>query len=174
MIEKQKSKKQDSGFKTNYQIKSPQVKLVGDNVTMGVYSFKEAIAIADGLNLDLVEISPNQSPPICKIMDYEKFIYDKKKNEKKSDKVKTKELRFTPSTGNHDLEFKIKHAKSFLEKGNRVKMFVLFKGREMKYQDQGAEIIRKIVDALEDIGIVESDLKIENNKMIVFFKPKKK
>lgn len=174
MIEKIKNKKQDFGFKTNYQIKSPQMKLVGDNVTMGVYSFKEAIAIADGLNLDLVEISPNQSPPICKIMDYEKFIYDKKKNEKKSDKVKTKELRFTPSTGNHDLEFKIKHAKSFLEKGNRVKMFVLFKGREMKYQDQGAEIIKKIVDALEDIGIVESDLKIENNKMIVFFKPKKK
>lgn len=167
-------KKTENELRTNNQIRSSQVKLVGDNVKMGVYSISEAIRIADEMNLDLVEVSPLQTPPVCKIMDYQKFLFDKKKNEKKSEKIEIKELKFTPSIGEHDFLFKIRHARSFLEKNNRVKIFVLFKGREIKYQEQGAEVLSRVIDALQDIGVVDSQLKTEGNKMIIFFKPKKK
>lgn len=166
-------KKEENGLRVNYNIRAPYVKLVGDNVTVDVYPIKEAIKIADDLNLDLVEVSPTQNPPICKIMDYQKYLYDKKKNEKKSDKIETKELRFTPNTGDHDFDFKVKHAINFLEKGDRVKAFVFFKGREMKYKDQGAEILSKFIEAIKEHGVADAPLKMEGNKMILFFRPKK-
>jgi len=167
-------KKEENGLKINYQIKAPFVKLVGDNVKADVYSLKDAIKIADDMNLDLIEVGATQSPPICKIMDYQKFLYDKKKNEKKPDRVETKELRFTPTTGDHDFNFKLKHAQNFLEKGDRVKAFVFFKGREMKYKDKGAEILKRLSDALEPYGTVEVPVKMEGNKMFIHLRPKKK
>jgi translation initiation factor IF-3 len=169
-----KNKKEENKLNINFQIKSPQVKLVGDNVTMGIYSIREAIRISEELELDLVEIGPTQSPPICKIMDYQKFLYDKKKNEKKSDKVETKEVRFRPVTDDNDLNVKINSSRKFLEKGNRVKAYVYFKGRENMYKNKGAEILKKYIEALEDCSSAESDLKFEGNKIIVFLKPKKK
>jgi translation initiation factor IF-3 len=169
-----KNKKEENKFNINYQIKAPQVKLVGDNVTMGIYSLKEAIRISDELGLDLVEISPTQNPPICKIMDYMKFLYDRKKNEKKPDKVETKEVRFRPVTDDNYLNVKINNSRKFLEKGNRVKAFVFFKGRENAYKNKGAEILQKFILALEDCSTIESALKMEGNKMIIFLKPKKK
>jgi translation initiation factor IF-3 len=107
-------------------------------------------------------------------MDYQKYLYDKKKNEKKSDKVETKELRFTPNTGDHDFDFKVKHAQNFLEKGNRIKAFVFFKGREMAYKDKGTEVLYKLAVALEEYGTVESPAKMDGKKMIMFMRPKKK
>ena len=168
------NKKEENKFRINQEIKSPQVKLVGDNVEMGVYSLRDAIKLSDDLELDLVEIAPAQTPPICKIMNYQKFLYDKKKNEKKADTMETKELRFRPNTDEHDLNFKINNAKKFLSKGDRVKVLVAFKGREMAYKSQGAEILQKIVVALEEYGALESELKMESNKMFLFFKPRKK
>jgi translation initiation factor IF-3 len=141
---------------------------------MDVYSIKEAIQLADDLNLDLVEVSPQQNPPICKILDYQKFLYDKKKNEKKPDKIETKEIRFTPNTGEHDFAFKLKHAQAFLERGDRVKAFVFFKGREKMYQNQGVELLNRFTAALEEYGIVDSPIKMEGNKMNIFYRPKKK
>lgn len=167
-------KKEENGLRINYKIRAPHVKLVGDNVIIGVYPIKEAIKIADDLNLDLVEVSSMQTPPICKIMDYQKYLYDKKKNEKKSDKIDTKEIRLTPSTGEHDFNFKLKHAINFLEKGDRVKVFVFFKGREMAHKSLGADILSKFLDALKDYGVVDAPMKTEGNKMILFFRPKKK
>jgi translation initiation factor IF-3 len=167
-------KKEDNRLKINYQIKSPTVKLVGENVKIGVYSITEAIKIADDLNLDLVEVSPSQIPPICRIVDYEKFLYDKKKNEKKPDQVKTKELKFRPVTDEHDFNFKLKHAQSFLEKGDRVKALVFFKGREMMYKNQGKDILDKLTVALEGYGIIDAPIRMEGNKMFMFFRPKKK
>jgi len=167
-------KKEENGLKINHQIRAYNVKLVGDNVTIGIYSIKEALKIADDLNLDLVEVSPTQIPSVCKIMDYQKYLYDKKKNEKKQEKVDTKEIRLTPNTGEHDFDFKLKHAINFLEKGDRVKVFVFFKGREMAHKSLGADILSKFLDALKDYGTVDAPMKMEGNKMILFFKPKKK
>jgi len=167
-------KKEENGLRTNNQIRNPFVKLVGDNVTMGIYPIAEAMRMADGQNLDLVEISSAQNPSICKIIDYQKYLYDKKKNEKKPDRVETKEIRFTPTTGDHDFNFKLKHAQNFLERGDRVKAFVFFKGREMKYKEQGAEILQRLVVALDSYGIIEVPVKMEGHKMFLFLRPKKK
>lgn len=167
-------KEEEKKFKINWQIKAPYVKLVGDNVTAGVYSIKEAIQIGDDLNLDVVEIGAAQSPPICKIIDYEKFLYDKKKNEKKPDKVETKEIRFTPNTGEHDFDFKLKHAQAFLERGDRVRAYVFFKGREKMFLNQGVELLNKFAKALEEVCVVEYAPKMEGNKMFMFLRPKKK
>lgn len=169
-----KNKKEESKAKVNFQIKAPMVKLVGDNVNIGVYPIKEALKLAEDLELDLVEVSTNQNPPICKIMDYQKFLYDKKKNEKKSDKTETKEVRFRPVTDDNDINVKVNNSRKFLEKGNRVKAFVFFKGRENMYKNKGAEILQKFVLALEDCSIIESEPKMEGNKMIIFLRPKKK
>lgn len=167
-------KKEESGLKINHQIRAYTVKLVGDNVAIGIYSIKEAMKIADDLNLDLVEVSPAQNPPVCKVMDYQKYLYDKRKNEKKQGKIDTKEIRLTPNTGEHDFDFKLKHAINFLEKGNRVKVFVFFKGREMAHKSSGADILSKFLEALKDHGTVDAPMKMEGNKMILFFRPKKK
>ena len=169
-----KKKEEESGLRINSQIRVPQVKLVGDNITMGVYPTNEALRMANDMELDLVEVSPLQTPPVCKIMDYQKFLYDKKKTEKKQTKVETKEIRFTPNIGDHDLSFKIKNAIKFLEDGDRVKALVVFKGRQNAFKSQGAEVLTKFLNALAEVGTADAPLKIEGNKMMLFLKPKKK
>ena len=141
-------------------------------------SLDEAIKIAKNLNLDLVEISPNVDPPVCKVIDYKKFIYDQKKKLKtiqsKAQKVVIKELRFGPNTGDHDFEFKLKHAKSFLKDGAKVRAFVFFRGRTIIFKEQGQILLLKLAQALEEFGVVEEMPKLDGKKMIMIIAPKKK
>jgi translation initiation factor IF-3 len=152
--------------------------MVGEGVEPKICSIDEAIKIAKNLGLDLVEISPKVDPPVCKVIDYKKFIYDQKKKQKaiksKAQKVVIKELRFGPNTGEHDFDFKLKHAKSFLEDGAKVKAFVFFRGRSIVFKDQGHILLLKLAQALEDIGVVENMPKLEGKKMIMIIAPKKK
>jgi len=152
--------------------------MVGEGVEPKICSIDEAMKIANNLGLDLVEISPNVDPPVCKVIDYKKFIYDQKKKQKaiksKAQKVVIKELRFGPNTGEHDFDFKLKHAKSFLEDGAKVKAFVFFRGRSIVFKDQGQILLLKLAQALEDIGVVENMPKLEGKKMIMIIAPKKK
>ena len=152
--------------------------MVGEGVEPKICSIDEAINIAKNLGYDLVEISPKVDPPICKVIDYKKFIYDQKKKQKaiksKAQKVVIKELRFGPNTGEHDFDFKLKHAKSFLEDGAKVKAFVFFRGRSIVFKDQGQILLLKLAQALEDIGVVENMPKLEGKKMIMIIAPKKK
>jgi len=152
--------------------------MVGEGVEPKICSIDEAIKIAENLGLDLVEISPKVEPPVCKVIDYKKFIYDQKKKQKaiksKAQKVVIKELRFGPNTGEHDFDFKLKHARSFLEDGAKVKAFVFFRGRSIVFKDQGHILLLKLAQALEDIGVVENMPKLEGKKMIMIIAPKKK
>ena len=152
--------------------------MVGEGVEPKICSIDEAMKIANDLGLDLVEISPNVDPPVCKVIDYKKFIYDQKKKQKaiksKAQKVVIKELRFGPNTGEHDFDFKLKHAKSFLEDGAKVKAFVFFRGRSIVFKDQGHILLLKLAQALENIGVVENMPKLEGKKMIMIIAPKKK
>jgi len=129
--------------------------LVGDNVEIGVYPFREAIAKSEELGLDLVEISPNADPPVCKIIDYKKFLYEQKKREKvmkaKATKVVVKEIRFGPQTDDHDYEFKKKHAEKFLKEGAKLKAYVFFKGRSIVYKDQGEILLLKLASELKNL-----------------------
>jgi translation initiation factor IF-3 len=131
------------------------VRLVGDNVEVGVYATPKALAIAEELELDLVEISPNAEPPVCKIIDYKKFVYEQKKREKalkaKASKVVIKEIRFGPNTDDHDYEFKKKHAEKFLKEGAKLKAYVFFKGRSIVYKDKGEILLLKLAQELEEI-----------------------
>ncbi len=152
--------------------------MVGDNVEIGVYPIRKANEIAEELKLDLVEISPNANPPVCKIIDYKKFLYEQKKREKalknKATKVVIKEIRFGPNTDEHDYEFKKKHATKFLESGAKLKAFVFFKGRSIIYKDQGQILLLRLAQDLEDYGTVEQMPKLEGKRMIMFIAPKKK
>ena len=152
--------------------------MVGEGVDPKICSIDEAIKIAKNLGLDLVEISPKVDPPVCKVIDYKKFIYDQKKKQKaiksKAQKVVIKELRFGPNTGEHDFDFKLKHARSFLADGAKVKAFVFFRGRSIVFKDQGHILLLKLAQALEDIGVVENMPKLEGKKMIMIIAPKKK
>ena len=152
--------------------------MVGDEVEPNIYPLDEALKIARDLSLDLVEISPNAEPPVCKVIDYKKFIYDQKKKLKtiknKAQKVVIKELRFGPNTGDHDFEFKLKHAKSFLADGAKVKAFVFFRGRSIIFKDRGQILLLKLAQALEEIGVVEEMPKLDGKKMIMIIAPKKK
>lgn len=151
--------------------------MVGDNVDIGVYPLSKAQDIANNLDLDLVEISPNASPPVCKALDYKKFLYEQKKREKqlksKSTKVIVKEIRFGPQTDEHDYEFKKKHAEKFLKDGAKLKAFVFFKGRSIIYKDQGEILLLKLAQDLESLGKVEQLPKLESKKMIMIMSPKK-
>ena len=152
--------------------------MVGEGVEPKICSIDEALKVSMSLGLDLVEISPKVDPPVCKVIDYKKFIYDQKKKQKaiksKAQKVVVKELRFGPNTGDHDFDFKLKHARSFLEDGAKVKAFVFFRGRTIIFKDQGQILLLKLAQALEDIGIVENMPKLEGKKMIMIIAPKKK
>lgn len=156
-----------------------EVRLVGDNVTEeGVFSFIEAMKMAEEQELDLVEIAPNAVPPVCRIIDYRKFLYDKKRKEKeikaKTVKMVVKEVRFTPETDDHDLDFKAKHAERFLEEGAKVKAYVSFKGRGILFKERGELLLLKLADRLKDFGTLEQMPKLEGKRMFVFFSPKKK
>ena len=152
--------------------------MVGDEVEPNIVQLDEALKIARNLNLDLVEISPNAEPPVCKVIDYKKFIYDQKKKQRaiksKAQKVVIKELRFGPNTGEHDFDFKLKHARSFLADGSKVKAFVFFRGRTIIFKDKGQILLLRLAQALEDVGVVENMPKLEGKKMIMMIAPKKK
>ena len=156
----------------------PEVRLVGDNVETGVYKTSEAIAIADGLGLDLVEISPKAVPPVCKIIDYKKFLYEQKKRDKmlkaKSAQITVKEIRFGPQTDEHDYEFKKKNAEKFLKEGSKVKAFVFFKGRSIIYKEQGQILLLRLAQDLDELGKVEAMPVLEGKRMTMYIAPKKK
>ncbi|WP_245945934.1 translation initiation factor IF-3 [Flavobacterium magnum] len=162
----------------NNLIRTPEVRLVGENVETGVYKISEALRMADEQELDLVEISPNAEPPVCKIMDYKKFVYEQKKREKvlkaKSTQVIIKEIRFGPQTDEHDYEFKRKNAEKFLKEGSKLKAFVFFKGRSIIYKDQGQILLLRLAQDLEEFGKVEAMPVLEGKRMIMFIAPKKK
>ncbi|MCK0131804.1 translation initiation factor IF-3 [Flavobacteriaceae bacterium F08102] len=162
----------------NHHIKAPEVRLVGDNVEVGIYPLAEARKLAEAEELDLVEISPKASPPVCKIIDYKKFLYEQKKREKvikaKAAKVVMKEIRFGPNTDDHDYEFKKKHAIKFLSEGAKLKAYVFFKGRSIVYKDQGEILLLKLAQELEDYGKVEQMPRLEGKRMTMFIAPKKK
>jgi translation initiation factor IF-3 len=149
---------------------------VGDNVEVGVYSIQEALRMAQDQQLDLVEISPQADPPVCKIIDYNKFLYEKKKKEKEmkaNSKVsEVKEIRFTPNTDDHDFDFKSKHAQNFLKDGNKVKAYVQFKGRAIQFQDRGQLLLLKFAERLAEVGQLESMPKLEGKRMLAIFTPK--
>lgn len=151
--------------------------MVGDNVEMGVYPLQKALQKANDLELDLVEISPNAAPPVCKIIDYKKFLYEQKKREKvmkaNASKVVLKEIRFGPQTDEHDYEFKKKHAIKFLEEGAKLKAFVFFKGRSIVFKEQGHILLLRLAQDLEDYGKVEQLPKLEGKRMIMLINPKK-
>lgn len=165
-------------FRTNRGIRVPEVRLVGDNVEVGVYSTDEALKIARELELDLVEISPKAKPPVCKITDYNKFLYEKKKKDKelKSKQVKTvvKEIRFTPNTDDHDFDFKSRHAEKFLQEGNKVKAYVQFRGRSILFKERGELLLLKFAEKLSEVGSPELMPKLEGKRMFIILGPKNK
>lgn len=150
---------------------------MGDNVEVGVYPLDKAKELAREQELDLVEISPKAKPPVCKIIDYKKFLYEQKKREKslksKATKVTIKEIRFGPQTDEHDYEFKKKHALKFLQDGAKLKAFVFFKGRSIIFKEQGQILLLKLAQELEEYGKVEQLPKLEGKRMIMFIAPKK-
>jgi len=169
-------KEQQQEHRTNHMIKVPEVRLVGDNVEPGIYPTAEAVKIAREQALDLVEISPGANPPVCKIIDYNKFLYEEKKKKKemkaKSKTSEVKEIRFTPNTDDHDFEFKVKHAEKFLTDGNKVKAHVQFKGRAIMFKERGELLLLKFADSLKDVGALEGLPKMEGKRMLVMFAPK--
>lgn len=154
-----------------------EVRLVGDNVEQGIYSFREAMRIADDLNLDLVEISPSAVPPVCRVIDYQKFLYQKKRKEKEqkqnSKKIEVKEIRFGPQTDDHDYNFKLRHAQEFLKDGNKVKAYVFFRGRSIVFKEQGELLLARFANDLEEFGKPEALPKLEGKRMILMLAPKK-
>lgn len=154
-----------------------EVRLVGDNVEQGIYSYREAMRIADEQNLDLVEISASANPPVCRIIDYQKFLYQKKRKEKEqkanSAKVVIKEIRFGPQTDEHDYNFKLKHAQEFLKDGNKVKAYVFFRGRSILFKEQGELLLARFANDLQDVAKVEQLPKLEGKRMILNLAPKK-
>ena len=169
-------KEQQQEHRTNHMIRVPQVRLVGDNVEVGVYPIQEAIRMAQDQQLDLVEISPQADPPVCKIIDYNKFLYEKKKKEKEmkanSKSAEVKEIRFTPGTDDHDFDFKSKHAESFLKEGNKVKAYVQFKGRAIMFKERGELLLLKFAERLAEVGQPEALPKMEGKRMLMIFAPK--
>lgn len=156
----------------------PEVRLVGENIEPGVYKITEALRLAEELEVDLVEISPNAEPPVCKLMDYGKFVYEQKKREKllksKSTQIVVKEIRFGPQTDEHDYEFKKKNAEKFLKEGAKLKAFVFFKGRSIIYKEQGQILLLRLAQDLEELGKVEALPVLEGKRMIMYIAPKKK
>jgi len=163
----------------NQRIRAQQVRLVGDNIeNQGVYPLSEALKMADEMELDLVEISPNADPPVCKVIDYKKFLYQQKKKQKemkaKAVQVVVKEIRFGPNTDDHDFEFKLRHAEKFLKDGSKVKAYVFFKGRSILFKEQGEILLLRFATELEELGKVEQMPRLEGKRMTMFITPKKK
>lgn len=185
------SKVQDEkyNYKLNREITVSRIRLVGENleevseaagkdIEPGIYNTFQVLQWAEALEMDLVEISPNADPPVCKIIDFKKFIYDRKKKEKelkaKTAKTVIKEIRFGPNTDDHDFDFKVKHAKKFLEDGDKIKAYVQFKGRAIVFKDRGELILLRFLKELEEYGAAEELPKLEGKRMIVMISPKKK
>jgi translation initiation factor IF-3 len=168
--------RKEAEHRINHFIRATQVRLVGDNVTMGVFPTQEALKIAQQQGLDLVEISPQADPPVCKVIDYNKFLYDKKRKEKemkaKSKSAELKEIRFTPGTDDHDFDFKARHAENFLKDGNKVKAYVQFKGRAIMFKERGELVLLKFAERLADVGQVEGMPKLEGKRMLMIISPK--
>jgi len=166
----------EAEHRINQFIRVPQVRLVGENVEQGIYATQEALKMAQDMELDLVEISPKVDPPVCRIIDYNKFLYDKKKKDKelkaKSKATEIKEIRFTPNTDEHDFDFKAKHAEGFLKEGNKVKAYVQFKGRAIQFQDRGQLLLLKFAERLADFGTLENLPKLEGRRMLAMIAPK--
>ena len=185
------AKVQDEKFnyRLNGDIRVPKIRLVGENLDLisevanrpietGIYYTNQVLQWAEELEMDLVEISPNADPPVCKIIDFKKFVYDRKKKEKelkaKTAKTVIKEIRFGPNTDDHDYDFKLKHAIKFLEEGAKIKAYVQFKGRAIVFKDRGELILLKFIKALDEYGAAEELPKLEGRRMIVVISPRKK
>lgn len=166
-------------MRINEEITVPKVRLVGDNIPeQGIYSISEALKKADELGLDLVEITAKADPPVCKIIDYQKYLYQQKKKAKEmkanSTKVVIKEIRFGPNTDEHDFQFKLKHAQEFLSEGAKVKAYVFFRGRSILFSDQGEKLLLRFAVELEEYGRAEQMPKLEGKRMIMMIAPLKK
>ena len=161
----------------NERIRVPEVRVVGDDVETGIYPTKQALQMAEDMGLDLVEISPTAKPPVCRITDYQKFLYQQKKKLKeqraRNVKVVVKEIRFGPQTDDHDYNFKLKHAKGFLEDGSKVKAYVFFRGRSIIFKDQGEMLLLRFASDLADYAKVEQLPKLEGKRMTLMLSPKK-
>ena len=165
------------GYLVNEWITSPEVRLVGDNVEQGIYSLDKALRIAQEQELDLIEISPNAAPPVCRILDYQKFLYQQRKRQKeqkqKAAKVVVKEIRFGPQTDDHDYNFKLKHAVGFLKDGFKVKAYVFFRGRSILFKEQGEVLLLRFANDLEEYGKVEMMPVLEGKRMTIMLSPLK-
>ena len=162
--------------KLNNEITAPEVRVIGDEIEPGIYPIAEAIKMAIAKEVDLVEISPNAVPPVCRIIDYKKFLYEKKKKDKeqkaKAKQSEVKEIRFTPNTDDHDFDFKAKHAEKFLQDGNKVKAYVQFKGRAIQFKERGELVLLKFAERLAEVGQPESLPKLEGKRMFLMLTPK--
>lgn len=171
-------RQQQREHRINGEITAQEVRVVGDDIEPGVYPVAQAIRMAEEREVDLVEISPNAVPPVCRLIDYNKFLYEKKKKDKeqkaKSKQSEVKEIRFTPNTDDHDFDFKSKHAEKFLIDGDKVKCYVQFKGRAIMFQERGELLLLKFAERLAEVGSLESMPKMEGKRMIAIFTPKKK
>ncbi|MEO0311900.1 MAG: hypothetical protein RIQ89_1557 [Bacteroidota bacterium] len=167
--------KKEREHKINEEITAPRVRLTGEGIVSDIYPIAEALRLAKAAEIDLVEIVPNADPPVCRIIDYQKFLYEKKKKEKelksKQAKQSVKEVRFGPNTDEHDFNFKVKHAMKFLEEGNKVKAYVHFRGRAIAYKEKGEIILLKFAQELADYGKVELMPKLEGNRMFLNLAP---
>ncbi len=168
--------RKEEPYKINNLIRATQVRLVGDNVEQGVFDLAKAIEMAEAQSLDLVEISPNAVPPVCRVVDYSKFKYDQKKKQKeikaKQQKVVMKEIRFGPNTDDHDFDFKLKHAISFLKEGAKIKAYVQFVGRAIVFKERGEKLLVRFAQALEEYGKVDLAPKLEGKRMFLMLSPK--
>lgn len=173
----QRGERRNDPHATNEYIRAREVRLVGDNVEQGIYPIAKALKIAEEQELDLVEISPNAEPPVCRIIDYQKFLYQQKKRQKeqkqKAAKVVVKEIRFGPQTDDHDYNFKLKHAQGFLKEGSKVKAYVFFRGRSILFKEQGEVLLLRFANDLEDIGKVEMMPVLEGKRMSIMIAPLK-
>lgn len=172
-----KNEKIKNNYRINEQIRSREVRLVGDDVESTVMPTNKAIQLAEQKGVDLVEISPNAQPPVCRLIDYSKFLYQQKKRQKelkaKQVKIEVKEIRFGPQTDEHDYNFKLKHAKDFLTEGDKVKAYVFFRGRSILFKEQGEVLLLRFANDLEEYGKVEQMPVLEGKRMIIFIAPKK-
>lgn len=172
-----KNEKMKVQYRVNEQIHAREVRIVGDDTEPQVMPTAKALQIAERKGLDLVEISPNAVPPVCRLIDYSKFLYQQKKRQKemkaKQVKIEVKEVRFGPQTDDHDYNFKLKHAKEFLSEGNKVKAYVFFKGRSILFKEQGEVLLLRFANDLEEYGKVEQMPVLEGKRMILFIAPKK-
>lgn len=171
-----KTDKKQNQYRINEQIRVREVRIVGESGST-VMPTREALDMARQQGVDLVEISPNANPPVCRLIDYSKFLYQQKKRAKemkaKQVKVEVKEIRFGPQTDEHDYQFKLKHAKEFLEEGNKVRAYVFFRGRSILFKEQGEVLLLRFANDLEEVGKVESMPSLEGKKMFIYLAPKK-